>query len=722
VRWYDDAIPYDFPEVEQNVHATDGLNLRREIHPRWGDFYNLAGAGRGGRLAWLHTQVGAEDAHYEIGFRLVQERMSKDTTPSDTLDRAAWDRPPRGFVGDGSHRCAPVGECSTDMIHSRVTLTDFNGDGRVDLLVGGARGGILAYPNAGTRTKPNYPSAHLVYTSDGLPLDVGWSAAPLAVDWDGDGKVDLLCGAERNRILFYRNVGDANPTTAHSAGTRLPRYELRGFVLSDGQPISLPTSPVPEGSGVFTMDYYPVLDTVDWNGDGRLDLLAGGFITGRVYWYQATGRNPDGTPILSFRGPIEADGKPLDVGWAAAPCAADFDGDGDLDLVCGSMPMSATGGDQSSKVTFLRYYENVGTRTAPRLVERPFPKTGEFPDSILATPRAADVNGDGLLDLVVSASTNVYIYLNVGTKTHPRFAVHATPLPNSWGGASLPTFRVQFLDFDGDGKQDMLTGLTIYRNNGDGSFTPQPLLPDGNRIDHPATMGDGWMFTQLADLDGDGRRDLLYGTHAGEIYFHRNQGRRFDEPGVLLKLEDGRPLHVGPEEKQALNFDVLQGSRITFAAADFDGDGRMDLAVGDTYGKLRYFRNVGSKTQPLFAKPIQLGDMKIRMVPCVCDWDRDGRPDIIGSAASGSIALFRNLGANQFAEAKPLRVPNTPYSPTVTVTDWNGDGDDDVIVGTSYGFFCWFERSFLERGYAPAVRESALRESKVQGPKSKVAD
>ena len=38
----------------------------------------------------------------------------------------------------------------------------------------------------------------------------------------------------------------------------------------------------------------------------------------------------------------------------------------------------------------------------------------------------------------------------------------------------------------------------------------------------------------------------------------------------------------------------------------------------------------------------------------------------------------------------------------MTVTDWNGDGDDDVIVGTAYGFFCWFERSFLDNGYARA--------------------
>ena len=49
--------------------------------------------------------------------------------------------------------------------------------------------------------------------------------------------------------------------------------------------------------------------------------------------------------------------------------------------------------------------------------------------------------------------------------------------------------------------------------------------------------------------------------------------------------------------------------------------------------------------------------MKIRAVPCASDWDGDGRIDIIGSAASGSVALFRNLGQNRFAAAEPLAIP-----------------------------------------------------------------
>jgi len=302
---------------------------------------------------------------------------------------------------------------------------------------------------------------------------------------------------------------------------------------------------------------------------------------------------------------------------------------------------------------------------------------------------------------------NIYIYENVGSKHAPRFAVHSRPLPTEWGGAALPTFGVQFLDVDGDGRKDILTGLTVYHNDGHDQFRPVSLLSPGSRIEHPALRGDPWIFTQLADFDGDRQLDLLYGTHDGHIFLHRREKGRYAEPGETLMQTDGKPVHVGPVPGQALDFDVLQGARTTFVAADFDGDGLLDLAVGDTYGRLRYFHNVGTRSAPRFDRPIDIGDMKIRMVPCAADWDHDGRLDIVGSAASGNVALFRNLGKNRFASGDPLAIPPTPYSPVVTVTDWNGDGDDDVIVGTSYGYFCWFERSFLDNGYSRAERLTA---------------
>jgi hypothetical protein len=693
LRWYDDAVPYDFPEKEQNVHATDGIHTTAVLRPRWGDFFNPLGDGAGGRLVWLHTQEGAGPSYYAVSFRLLAR--------GEVPERLA----PRGFVGDGCHRCAPFGHGTTGMIHSRVAVADWDGDGLADLLVGGATGHVLVYRNTGTKVRPRFPHASLLCTADGVPLDVGWSAAPLAVDWDGDGLTDLLCGAERNRVLFFRNEGS----------NRAPRLVNRGFVRAGGRPLELPVAPVPKSpEGVYTLDYYPVLDAVDWNGDGRLDLLAGGYVTGRVYFYENVGTSADGKPELKARGPLEADGKPLNVGdWAAAPCAADFDGDGDIDLVAGNMPLNSGGGDAVDAGHFLRYFENVGTRKEPRLAERPFPRTGKFPAAALATPRAADLNGDGLLDLVVSAGENVYVFLNAGTRTKPRFAAHDEPLPGEGGSAPLPTFGLQFLDWFASGRKDILSGLTVYRNRGAGEYRPEALLPPGNRVEHPPPRGDGWTFTQLADLDGDGRPDLLYGTHEGHVWLHPNLGGtppRFDEKGLRLATADGRPIRVGAAEGKKMDFDVLQGARTAFTVADFDGDGLPDLVVGDTYGKVRHYRHAGTKGEPRFAGPVLLGDLKIRMVPFAADWDGDGRPDVVGSAASGEVVWWRNLGGNRFDAQAVIKVPPVPYGPSVAVADWNGDGDPDLVVGTAYGYFCWFERSFLERGYAEAERVRAAPE------------
>src|SRR5262249_46470897 len=149
---------------------------------------------------------------------------------------------------------------------------------------------------------------------------------------------------------------------------------------------------------------------------------------------------------------------------------------------------------------------------------------------------------------------------------------------------------------------------------------------------------------------------------------------------------DGKPIQVGPAADRKMDFDVLQGARAAFSVADFDGDGLLDLVVGDTYGKGRYYRNTGSEKAPVFAAPVMLGDMKIRMVPYAADWDGDGKPDVVGSAASGEVVFWRNLGGGRFDRAVPIRVPPVPYGPFAAVADWNDDGDLDLVIGTAYGY------------------------------------
>jgi hypothetical protein len=88
----------------------------------------------------------------------------------------------------------------------------------------------------------------------------------------------------------------------------------------------------------------------------------------------------------------------------------------------------------------------------------------------------------------------------------------------------------------------------------------------------------------LHDWDGDGKPDLLWGTQQGNVYLHRARGGDnpfdFDE-GVLLKLNHGEPLRVGPpvvdSPEKATDFTILQGSRIRLVVTDFDCD--RDLLV-----------------------------------------------------------------------------------------------------------------------------------------------
>ena len=717
-RWYDDSVPEDFPEVVGNINPETG-ELKFVPERNWGYFYETVGEWDGGNVAWTHTQRGHDPSYYAIYFDLLPAGKQPEVAPRS------------GFVGDGTERITETGESTHGLLLSRIEVADWNGDGLPDILVGAERGGIVWYPNRGTKTKPNYPYPKLMYTADGMPLDVGFSATPLVIDWDGDGIQDLVCGVEWNRAVWYKNAG----TDA------APKLVYRGLIRTDdGKPLQLPHEPVPEIKDVYKTDYHPVLAGGDINGDGRVDVLAGGYVTGRIYFFENMGWSPDHTPALHFRGPLEADGQVLDVGWAAAPAVADVDGDGLLDIVSGDMPMTPEGGDSASSENFLYFFKNAGTRTEPRFAKQKFPVKGNFPIGAIAAPRLADLNNDGLLDLVVARDTNVSIYYNAGTKTAPLWE-YAPPLPGKWNTSPLFGWGTQLVDWNRDGHFDLVHGFSVQLNLNKGNpqffADSQDFIGPGEKIFHKSPTGDQWTFTYVSDLDGDGKPDILYGVHEGWVYLHRNLGGdqvKFDAEGLRLNTEDGNPIKVGPAPGQKWDFDVLQGARTTVAAADFDKDGKVDLVVGDTYGKVRYYRNQTGGSNPIFASPVVIADVHTRLVPTIADWNGDGWPDVVvGSSRAFIVLNSGNRDGPRFLPAQPINMPGParqaggslepipgspewrltespgqdsrvylPYEAVVNAVDWNEDGDVDLLARASYGYLCWYERSFLDHGYAPA--------------------
>ena len=689
-RWYDDAIGYDFPECASNLDAANG-KLTYTPLPRFGYFYHCIGDWRRGRLAFLHRDTGKAEALYAVYFALLPEGAAPEGVP------------PRGFLGDGLQRCEPEGQSTTGLIHSRVDVADWDGDGLLDLIVGCARGGVVWYPNRGDPGAPRFPFSRLLRTADGKPLDIGWSAAPHAVDWDGDGLTDLLVGGEWNRVMFFRNQGSAGKPALESAGL---------VHMENGEPLEVPWAPCPETAEHFTYtrDYYPVLETVDWDGDGDLDLLAGGYVTGRVFLFENLAAIGE-MPRLRFSGPLEADKKPLDVGWTAAPTVGDLDNDGDLDLIAGCMPMTEGGGDSASSERFLNYFRNDGTRDAPLLHPTRLPRKGDFPASALGTPRLIDWSGDGALDLVVSAGTQIYLYRNVGSKAEPCFEAHSDALPSRWSSAGMAAN--QFLDWDGDGLVDGIHAPRVFLNTGQGSpgvfKAPFSVLPEGQTISHLSGIGDDWRYQRLYDLDGDGRIDIMDADHGGHFWWHKNTGTghnpAFDTEGVRLLLTDGNPARVGEGRE---GFDALQGARATYSVGDFDGDALPDLVAADTFGTVRYFRQAepaASQAPPHFEPPVAIGKLGTRAAPSAADWNGDGHLDVVAASSASDATVFLGRGGqgeSPFEEAKPIPLPTAPYGAgaPIAVADYNGDGDQDIILQTAYGYTCFYEHSFIESGYA----------------------
>lgn len=372
-----------------------------------------------------------------------------------------------------------------------LALGDFDADGDQDLFWGDFfEPAILLIENVGsTCSNPSFQSEPVTLPfADGTRTS-GYNA-PAPVDIDGDGDLDFLIGVIGGAFNPIR-TGEDNfffwERTAPKA------FALRTKRFLDG---------IDHGS-----DAAPAFADID--ADGDLDLIVGSKIDAQTGSYPSLQvyRN-DGTRTAPQFRALEPT-RLIDA-YNFTPAAGDLDADGDIDLIVGTWN------------TDLLFVRNEGTPQVPRWVPDPAGAIKPPRASHLA-PALGDLDNDGDLDLIAGQANGMLLfYRNTGSRRAPRFTLVSDKLDDiKVGRRSTPAL----IDVDGDGLLDLVIGhedrgpLMVARNTGTrtspkfvmGDPLPMPLPP----ISAPA----------FADVDGDGVQDLFVGTTSGGMRFYRGTSR-----------------------------------------------------------------------------------------------------------------------------------------------------------------------------------------------------
>lgn len=617
------------------------------------------------------------------------------------------------------------------------------------------------------------------FNNPGLTVDLGvglW-AQPLPMDWDNDGDLDLVVSyndVPNKATLVFENIsGNVKmpifkaPFKVGASYTNIqisyvdgkprlliPEQELVDFRKSGFNTLQriYPEKRIHPGRGRIRANQWKYCD---YDGDGKQDLIVGvddwseygwdegydehgrwklGPGRGFVYWLRNNGSNEK--PRYAEPQLVQADGKAVETYAMPTPNFADFDNDGDLDLICGEF------------LDRLTYFQNIGTRTAPRYAGARFlSHQGRILalDGCMIDPVAIDWDQDGDVDLVVGAEDGtVSLVENSGALAEgipdflppQKFQQQAGDL--HWGVLVTP----YSYDWDGDGDEDLIcgnaSGYIGFIENLDGGNPPRWAAPrcleaDGRvlrilagcngSIQGPCEAKWGYITLSVADWDGDNLPDIIINSIWGKIQWFRNIGTR-KQP----QLAAGQPVTIAWEGKtpkpewtwwQPQTQELVTQWRTTPLAIDYNRDGLTDLIMLDTEGYLALFQrqetaqglsllpgkrifttdgvrvfDSGHKEQPQSDSLLRLNALRNgrsgRRKFCMTDWNRDGRLDLIVNSINvnilenrgekNGVVIFHDAGA--ISETKLAGHTTSP-----TVVDWDRNGVPDLLIGAEDGRF-----------------------------------
>jgi hypothetical protein len=409
---------------------------------------------------------------------------------------------------------------------------DWDGDGDLDVLCGEFLDGFTYFENVGTRREPAYAAGRRVTGADGARLAMDLEMiTPVAVDWDGDGDADLICGDEDGRVAFIENTGRLGPD-------RVPLFLQPRYFRQEAQDVKFGALVTPVGC--------------DWDGDGDWDLICGntaGYIAfienlsgpgvEHPRWAEPKRLTAGGQTLRIVAGPNGSIQGPCEAKWGyTTQTVADWDGDGLPDIIANSI---------LGKVC---WYRNIGTRTAPELAAaQPVDVAWEGGQPALAwgwlrpdgpalltqwrtTPVAVDWNADGLVDLVVLDQEGYLAFFERAVRDGRRVLLHPRRVFCNEKGESLRFAtgragrsgrrKLCVTDWDGDGRLDILI------NSKNAEFWRQTEAKDGRFFFrnmgnlHPKNIEGHDVSPTVVDFDGNGIPDFVGGAEDGYLYYLRN--------------------------------------------------------------------------------------------------------------------------------------------------------------------------------------------------------
>ena len=589
----------------------------------------------------------------------------------------------------------------------KVGAGDVDGDGDLDLAVGlgsgtfGNSGQINVYINRG-------PGLSWIPGSTFAGVDLGTDSTPTFADFDNDGDMDMVSGAQGGFLYAFRNNGPGvfNQLT----GTANP---FDGIRVHNNQNTGAPAF-------------------MDLDGDGDQDLIVGS-TDGWLVAYRNNGAGQAFTEFLpNAVGNVESVLRGLGR-TTVRPSTGDVDGDGDIDLIVSSfsagLPLvflntpdvgaafdivvrasndAPTLSGLAASVTFA---ENVVNGSPQRIdfdvdfadAEGNFAGGRLTVSGLLAEDRVG-VHSLGMVagEFTVSGADLWYGSVVIGTLA---------------GGAGT-TLTITFNSEATSGAVDALLQRLAY---GNASHTPTadrtltieivdgagagplraPVFTQASGWDNP-TNNSVWelnganlvgpeprdVVIRFADLNDDALPDALVGTAEGTLKLHSGL-MRWD--GVFFITND-------------LPFNAFAGIDVGTNAApalvDLDGDGRLDALVGNGAGELLAFTSTGPGTAfaLMAANPFAGIDVGDRAAPGFGDLDGDGDLDALVGNADGALLAFRNNGPGTGFTA--LTGTDNPFdgidvgdNAIPDFVDLDGDGDKDALVGTADGHILAFRNN-----------------------------